>query len=171
MRLKPAFDVLMLRLEAPFLPSFTPRWPFGRLCSHGCCFSSLQVKLLCHWCWPKSFVWYSGLIQLGDPILRRFSGHPRRRLSRRQWLSILGVFCGLALTGLDAKSLGSEVFAGSLMIAAGSGRTWENQASRDPLLGSKLFQHASNITQLHAFNDPPPTMEAYTGVELTLWGP
>lgn len=159
MRLKPG-DVLMLRLEAPFLPSFTPRWPFGRLCSHGCCFSSLQVKLLCHWCWPKSFVWYSGLIQLGDPILRSFKRHPRRRLNRRQWLSILGVFCGLALTGLDAKSLGSEVFAGSLMIAAGS-----------PTASSKLFQHASNITQLHAFNDPPPTMEAYTGVELTLWGP
>lgn len=44
----------------------------------------------------------------------------QRRLNRRQWLSILGVFCGLALTGLDAKSLGSEVFAGSLMIAAGT---------------------------------------------------
>lgn len=44
----------------------------------------------------------------------------QRRLNRWQWLSILSVFCGLALTGLDAKSLGPEVFAGSIMIAAGT---------------------------------------------------
>ena len=30
-------------------------------------------------------------------------------MNRWQWLSILSVFCGLALTGLDAKSLGPEV--------------------------------------------------------------
>eukprot|EP00913_Durusdinium_trenchii_P000083 g73.t1 len=44
----------------------------------------------------------------------------QRRLSRRQWLSIGSVFGGLALTGLDAKSLGPEVFMGSLMIATGT---------------------------------------------------
>ena len=43
-----------------------------------------------------------------------------RRLTIQQWCGVVIVFCGLALTGFDSASMGSQVWTGSLLVVLGS---------------------------------------------------
>jgi len=43
-----------------------------------------------------------------------------RELNQWQWLGIIIVFGGLAITGLDSMSMGREIFYGSCLVAVGS---------------------------------------------------